>query len=74
MSETAAGRRSHLIIWAVAEARRLRRQPPPLEDAPARRGTTPPADSQLKRRVIADVRGPVVDWQLSLEGGAELST
>jgi hypothetical protein len=66
MSETAAGRRNHLVIWAVAEARRLR-QLPPGEDAPVRPATTSAAESHGERRVIADVRDMVVDWQLARE-------
>lgn len=73
MSETAAGRRSHLIIWAVAEARRLRRQAPPVEDAAARPAITAAVESQVERRVNPDVRDLVVDWQLSLEAGVESS-
>ncbi len=71
MSETAADHRSHLIIWALAEARRLRRQASPFEDAPARPAARPAGESQAERRVAGDVRGLVVDWQLSSEPGYE---
>jgi hypothetical protein len=59
MTERGAGQQSQLIIWAAAEAHRLRRQATTMEDERPGRATAPEGWGS------ADGRGLVVDWQLS---------
>ncbi len=74
MTEPRAGRRSQLVIWAVGEARRLRRQASGVEETRASPATTPTAESEVEPQVPAEVRGFIVDWQLSMDAAREASS
>lgn len=67
MTDLEAGRRDQLIIWAAAEARRLRHQPTPVDSTVAHPPDMGAADAGVERILPVDVRGLVVDWQLPIE-------
>jgi hypothetical protein len=64
MTERFVGLRSELVIWAVAEARRRRRQAIPVDERDVRTAGVAPAAPEVELSVPPEVRDLVVDWQL----------
>lgn len=73
MTDPEAGRRGQLIIWAAAEARRLRHEPVSVDATVAHPAAMEAADVGVERILPVDARGPVVDWQLPIEATHERS-
>lgn len=71
MTDGGADSGSHLIMWAMAEANRLRRQTKRAEAKAAHPATTRGGDGAAAPDHAPELGGPVVDWQMPATPGQQ---